>query len=303
MSYTEYMNRKKAAAPVILDVRPKMDASTYTRHQRVVAAANVYAPTKKVVGNINEMRMSSTRDNSSVKAGVQVTLATGYGGDVPDGSTFSDYAAGRAAEMDYKNGPIIGRVLMNSNDATSIRKCNPPIAEPSSTISGAFAANNVPKTASQLTRDRLACYERQGEPHTDPNTPLERGVTQFVDDTISLNTGTFRIGTGNHKTTGSTVQSSNAVTNGCPSAIHSYPAIAPRATWSPRPTKGAGGLFVPSITRDQPRKVGAAIARPKYVESHHGNDFNVNPRRVPTEYQIPAGAPAHLKINDTLRTV
>jgi hypothetical protein len=293
MSYTEYMNRKKAAAPVILDVRPKMDASTFTRHQRVTASANVYAPTKSVVGNINEMRTSMGRDNNSVKAGVQVTVATGQGGRVPDGSTFSDYKAGVAADMDYRNGPIIGRVTMNVSGG--LTGC---IVIPEPTPA------KVAKTASQLTRDRLACYERQGEPHTDPNTPLERGVTQFVDDTISLNTGTFRIGTGNHKTTGSTVQSSNSVTNGCPSAIHSYPAIAPRASWNPRPTKGAGGLVVPSLTPvDHQRKVGAAIARPKYVESHHGNDFNVNPRRVPTRFHIPAGAPAHLKINDPKPTV
>lgn len=297
MSYTEYMNRKKAAAPVILDVRPKMDASTFTRHQRVTASANVYAPTKSVVGNINEMRTSMGRDNNSVKAGVQVTVATGQGGRVPDGSTFSDFAAGRAADMDYKNGPIIGRVLMNSNDATSIRKCNPTIAEP--------RPSTVAKSASQLTRDRIDCYERTGEPHTDPNTPLERGITQFIDNTISLDTGTFRIGTGNHKTTGSTVQSSNGTTNGCPPGIHSYPAIKPRASWAPRPTKGAGGLFAYPVRAPQEHqfKVGAAIARPKYVESHHGNDFGVNPRRVPTPFHIPAGAPAHLKINDPKRTV
>jgi hypothetical protein len=296
MSYTEYMNRKKAAAPVILDTRPKMDASTFTRHQRVVAAANVYAPTKKVVGNINEMRMSSTRDNSAVKAGVQVTLATGYGGDVPAGSTFSDYAAGRAASADYKTGPPLGKVLMNSNDATSIRKCNPTIAEPTPAT--------VAKSASQLTRDRLDCFQRQGEPHTDPATTVQAGIHYFIDDTISLDSGTFRIGTGNHKTTGSTVQSSNMITNGCPPADHGLPAIKPRAAWNPRPTKGAGGLIVPSLTPvDHARKVGAAIARPKYVENHHGNDFGVNPRRVPTPFHIPAGAPAHLKINDPKPTV
>jgi len=300
MSYTEYMNRKKANAPVILDTRPKMDASTFTRHQRVVAAANVYAPTKSVVGNIHEMRTSVGRDNKSVRAGVQVTVATGNGGDIPDGSTFSDFVAGRAAEMDYRNGPPIGKVLMNSNNAESIRKCNPVIAEPSSTVSGGrFASNNVPKTASQITRDRLACFDEKGEPHTDPATPVQKGVHYFVDDTISLNSGTYRIGTGSKGSTGSNIQSSNSVTNGCPGADHALPAVLGRAAWSPRPTKGAGGLVVPSLTpQDHQRKVGAAIARPKYVESHHGNDFGVNPRRVPTGYQIPAGAPAHLKIND-----
>ena len=301
MSYTEYMNRKKANAPVILDTRPKMDASTFTRHQRVVAAANVYAPTKSVVGNIHEMRTSVGRDNKSVRAGVQVTLATGNGGDVPDGSTFSDFVAGRAAEMDYRNGPPIGKVLMNSNNPESIRRCNPQIAEPSSNVSGGrFASNNVPKTASQITRDRLACFDAKGEPHTDPATPVQPGIHYFVDDTISLNSGTYRIGTGSKGSTGSTIESSN----GCPAPDHGLPAILRRATWAPRPRKGAGGLAVSTLTpEDHPRKVGAAIARPKYVESHHGNDFGVNPRRVPTGYQIPAGAPAHLKINDPKPTV
>jgi hypothetical protein len=296
MSYTEYMNRKKANAPVILDTRPKMDASTFTRHQRVLAAANVYAPTKSVVGNIHEMRTSVGRDNKSVRAGVQVTVATGNGGDIPDGSTFSDFVAGRAAEMDYRNGPLIGKVLMNSNNAESIRKCTTPITEPTPA--------SVAKSGSQITRDRLACFDEKGEPHTDPATPVQAGIHYFVDDTISLNSGTYRIGTGSKGSTGSTIQSSNSVTNGCPGADHALPAILRRATWAPRPTKGAGGLVVPSLTpQDHQRKVGAAIARPKYVESHHGNDFGVNPRRVPTGYQIPAGAPAHLKINDPKPTV
>ena len=300
MSYTEYMNRKKAAAPVILDTRPKMDASTFTRHTRVVAAGNVRMPTKKVVGNINEMRMSSTRDNNAVKAGVQVTAATGVGGRVPDGSTFSDYVAGVAVDKDYKNGPPIGKVLMNSNDATSIKKCAPTIAEPTPAT--------VAKTGSQAGRDRLDCYDRQGEPHIASGpTPVNKGISQFIDDTISLNSGTYRIGTGSFGTTGSTIQSS---TGGCPAAIHAHPEINPRAAWSSRPTKGAGGLFDPVVApkdvsnRDgAPYKAGAAIANHKYVEKHHGNDWGVNPRRVPTPFHIPANAPAHLKINDPKPTV
>jgi len=305
MSYTEYLNRKKAAAPVILNVQPKMDASTFTRHTRVTAAANVYAPTKKVIGNINEMRMSSTRDNKSVKAGITVTAATGVGGRVPDGSTFSDYVAGAAAEKDYRNGPMIGRVLLNSNDATSIKKCAPTIAEPTPAT--------VAKTGSQVTRDRLDCYDRQGEPHnaTGP-TPLNKGISQFIDDTISLNSGTYRIGTGSKGSTGSTIQSSNNITGGCPAAIHAHPEINPRANWSPRPTKGAGGLFNPVVASKDvsnrggaPYKAGALVPSDhlKYVEKHHGSDWGVNPRRVPTRFQIPANAPAHLKINDPKPTV
>lgn len=298
MSYTEYMNRKKASAPVILDTRPKMDASTFTRHKRVTSAA-FHVPTKAVVGNINEMRMSSTRDPNSVKAGVIVTAASGLGGKVPDGSTFSDYVAGRAANMDYQNGPPVGKVLMNSNDLTSIKKCAPKISEPTPAT--------VAKTGSQATRDRLECFDKAPEPHsaTGP-TPVQKGIPQFVDDTISLNSGTYRIGTGSRGTTGSTIQSSNNITGGCPAAIHAHPEINPRAAWSPRPQKGAGGLFNPVVApQDHPRKVGSYVPsdRLKYVEKHHGNDWGVNPRRVPTKFQIPAGAPAHLKINDPKPTV
>jgi len=307
MSYTEYLSRKKAAAPVILDVRPKMDASTYTRHQRVVAAANIYAPTKSVVGNIHDMRTSAGRDNNAVKAGVQVTLATGQGGRVPDGSTFSDYAAGRAAEMDYKGGPPLGRVTMNSIASGSLSGCVIVDEPKPQSGKGAMSANTIPNNASSNTKDIIACREHQGEPHTDPLTPVQKGVHHFVDDHISLNSGTFRIGTGNHKSTGSTIGSSNSVTGGCPPAIHTISAILPRPGWGRRPSKGAGGLFNPVVpSQDRPYKAGALVPSDhiKYVEKHHGNDSNVNPRRYPkTPYQIPAGTPAHLKINDEHRGI
>ena len=502
MSYTEYLSRKKAAAPVILDVRPKMDSSTYTRHTRVVAAANVYAPGKKVVGNIDDMRTSVGRDNKYVNAGVRVTLATGQGGRVPDGSTFSDFAAGRAAEMDYKNGPPgTTKVVLNASASsvpagmTSISGCNmsqAPFSFPSGTITAAtynsttgvvtFTASNtyvlgeavtitgitgagtnlntvfnvtnavitsvtptrftirvatglqavagasfavasassttttrtytgtftgfttghnviaagftnsndynvpltgittsnpatlvgtapnitafnltgtnstsaaavspmgviintslptsgsssvsrisnpnrtypsgltkylvnnpeltVAKNASNNTKDILSCKEYTAEPHTDPNTPMQKGIHHFIDDHISLNTGTFRLGTGSSRNNGSTIASSNSVTAGCPPAIHTISAVKPRPTWGPRPSKGAGGLFNPVVpSQDHPYKAGGLVPSDhlKYVEKHHGNDFNVNPRSYPkTPFRIPAGTPAHLKINDEHRGI
>ena len=314
MSYTEYLSRKKAAAPVILDVRPKMDSSTYTRHTRVVAAANVYAPGKKVVGNIDDMRTSVGRDNSSVKAGVQVTLATGQGGRVPDGSTFSDYAAGRAAETDYKNGPPgTTKVVLNASASSvpagmiSISGCA-TVDEPRiQAARGVMSARSVPRNASNNTKDILSCKEYTAEPHTDVNTPMQKGIHHFIDDHISLNTGTFRLGTGSSRNNGSTIASSNSVTGGCPPAIHTISAVKPRPTWGPRPSKGAGGLFNPVVpSQDHPRKIGGLVPSDhlKYVEKHHGNDFNVNPRRYPqTPFRIPAGTPAHLKINDEHRGI
>jgi len=346
MSYTEYMNRKKASAPVILNTQPKMDASTFTRHKRVTAAAT-YTPTKSVVGNIFDMRTSVGRDNNYVKAGVQVTVATGSGGDVPDASTYSDYAAGRAANMDYKGGPPLGKVVLNANpesvpaDMKSISGCNWDSTKignrtfPNSTFTKPAAGVAVSpefvvaKTGSQVTRDKVACYDQKGEPHnaTGP-TPVQKGVHYFVDDTLSLNSGTFRIGTGSASDpslaangrpgnpTGSTKGSSGGVggdsTAGCPGANHSAPEVRIRAGWAPRPTKGAGGLFNPVVPSKEvsnrggkPYKVGALVPSDhlKYVEKHHGNDLGVNPRRVPEPFHIPANAPAHLKINDPKPTV
>jgi hypothetical protein len=297
MSYTEYLRRKASAAPVIIDVRPKMDASTYTRHMRVTAAVGSYQPNKSVIGNIDDMNPAILRSNG-VTPGIQVSRNKGSGGSVPDASTYTDFAAGRAAAADYKMGPPgTTRVVFNATvvpaGMTALSGCN-VIAEPKPQgPTGTIGANQVQKGAGDWVRLNKDCVASGGsaQPHRSSDEISSKPV--FVDDTISLNTGTFQIGTGNK---GSSVASSN-----CPVANHTPPAIKPRANWAPRPTKGAGGIpvFVQPNPSDA-RKVGGLVPSDhvKYVEKHHGNDGNVNPRRVPTEYQIPANAPAHLKIND-----
>jgi len=302
MSYTEYLRRKASAAPVIIDVRPKMDASTYTRHMRVTAAVGSYQPTKSVVGSIDDMNPAILRSNG-VTPRTQVTTGIGYGGSVPDASTYTDFAAGKAAAADYKMGPPgTTRVVLNATTVpagmTALSGCN-VIAEPRPQTTGTIGANQVQKSAGDWVRLNKDCVESGGsaQPHRSSDEISSKPV--FVDDTISLNTGTFRIGTGSFGTIGSNAASSNK--GGCPDANHTPPAIKPRANWAPRPIKGAGGI--PVSVQPNPsdaRKVGSLVPSDhlKYVEKHHGNDGNVNPRRVPTKYQIPAGAPAHLKIND-----
>jgi hypothetical protein len=178
---------------------------------------------------------------------------------------------------------------------TALSGCN-IVAEPRPQTSGRIGANQVQKSAGDWVRLNKDCVASGGlaQPHRSSDEIRSKPV--FVDDTISLNTGTFRIGTGSR---GSNTASSNKAS--CPDANHTHPAITPHASWSPRPTKGAGGIpvFVQPNPSDA-RKVGGLVPSDhlKYVEKHHGNDGNVNPRRVPKEYQIPANTPAHLKIND-----
>jgi hypothetical protein len=286
---------------VIIDVRPKMDASTYTRHMRVTAAVGSYQPNKSVIGNIDDMNPAILRSNG-VTPGIQVSRNKGSGGSVPDASTYTDFAAGKSAAADYKTGPPgTTRVVLNATTVpsgmTALSGCN-IVAEPKPQTSGTIGANQVQKSAGDWVRLNKDCVASGGsaQPHRSSDQISSKPV--FVDDTISLNTGTFQIGTGNK---GSSVASSN-----CLVANHTPPAITPHTNWAPRPTKGAGGIpvFVQPNPSDA-RKVGSMVPSDhlKYVEKHHGNDGNVNPRRVPIKYQIPAGTPAHLKINDPKKLV
>lgn len=307
MSYAEYLRRKASTTPVIIDQRPKMDASTYTRHVRVTSAIGSYQPTKSVIGNIDDMNPDILRANG-VNARTLVSTSKKSGGSVPDASVFTDYAAGLAAAKDYRTGPPgTTKLVLNATVApegmTSLSGCA-PVANPSPQTSGTISATQIQKGAGDWVRLNKDCVGsgRIGETHE----PGMKGTPQFVDDTISLNSGTFRIGTGSFGTTGSTVTSSNGSSAGCPPANHTHPALVPYASWSPRPTKGAGGIPVSVQPRPgDARKVGGLVPSDhlKYVEKHHGNDGNVNPRRVPIPYQIPAGTPAQLKINDPKKIV
>ena len=261
MSYTEYLRRKAAAAPVIIDQRPKMDASTYTRHVRVTSAVGSYRPTEGVIGNINDMNPAILRANG-VTQRTQVSTSKQSGGSVPDASLFTDFAAGRAAAADYRTGPPgTTKFVLNATVApagmTALSGCA-VIAEPRPQTSGVIGANQVQKSAGDWVRLNKDCVGsgRLGEQHE----PGMKGSPQFVDDTISLNSGTFRIGTGSFGSTGSTIRSSNGSSAGCPPANHNHPALVPRAGWSARPTKGAGGI--PVSTQPRPsdaRKVGGLV--------------------------------------------
>lgn len=302
MSYTEYLRRKAAASPIIIDQRPKMDASTYTRHTRVTAAAGSYQPNKSVIGNIDDMNPAILRANG-VTPRTQVSNSKQSGGSVPDASVFTDYAAGLAASRDYRTGPPgTTKLVLNATvvpaGMTRLSGCA-VVTEPSPQTSGTIGANQIQKSAGDWVRLNRDCVESGGlaQPHRSTDKISSKPV--FVDDTISLNSGTLRIGTGSFGSTGSTIQSSNGAT--CPPANHTPPAVTPYVGWASRPTKGAGGI--PVFVQPRPsdaRKVGGFVPsdRLPYIEKHHGNDFNVNPRRVPTKYQIPANAPAHLKINE-----
>ncbi len=149
-----------------------------------------------------------------------------------------------------------------------------------SLISTGNGSNVVPQNASNIAKARESCIQ----PSTEPHIQTELGGSLFVDDTIRLK----------HLT------SCCVNNNDIAQAIHTHPANVPHNNYQARPLKGNGGIPVFTVASpDDARKVGDRNPRNiPYVEKHHGNDLNVNPRRVPTKYQIPPGAPAQLKINE-----
>lgn len=278
MSYAEYMRRKAAAAPKVIDTTVRSDASTITMRRRLQANQEFFTSTRQgVINNVSDP--SNTGTNAFNKAPTVTTKANG--GRIPDASTFTAFMGGSAINKDGGVFQPVRRLVANSNAAGSISACV-AISEPTPyTGTGAYTANMVPQNAS----NRVSTLENCRQPSTEPHIQSELGGPLFVDDTIRLK----------HLT------SCCVNNNDIAQAIHTHPANVPHNDYQARPLKGNGGIPVFTIARaDDARKVGSYNFNRdhhKYVEKHHGND-NLDRRRVPTKYQIPAGSPAHLKIND-----
>lgn len=240
MSYTEYLRRKAAGSPVVIDRRTNTDASMYTMRQRHVASSVFF--TSNRIGAINNTVDVSTNPQKAVRSYVKET------GRVPDASTFTSHSATWQLPL------VEGKITLDP--------CCVPTLGP------------APKSASDFTREATNCC-------SEPHTATELGPALFVDNTIRLK---HLVG---------------CCDNDITKANHEHPAPTPFASWSPRPDKGAGGIPVYTVASpSDARKVGDFTPRKiPYVEKHHGNDLNVNPRSVPGPFVPSTGIP-HLKIND-----
>ena len=298
MSYTEFLRRKAAAAPKIVDTTVRTDASTITMRRRLQANREFFTSTRQ--GVINNVADPSGTGTTSVLKAAQMTTKLS-GGRIPDASTYTAFVGGSAISNDGGVFQRSQRYVMNSNTAGSISACV-AIPEPVPySGSGPYTANMVPQNASNIVRAREFCIQ----PSTEPHNQNELGKSLYVGDDIALNRS-IGILTTNVRDSDGTYLGVNKVDNVpaasvlCPPVNHTHPAVQPRASYQARPLKGNGGI--PVFTVSSPgdaRKVGERNPRNiPYVEKHHGNDLNVNPRRVPTKFQIPAGSPAHLKINE-----
>lgn len=264
MSYAEYLRRKADSSQKIIDYQPKkVDASQFIRDQRLKASSIFLLNGREgVINNISDPSNTGTTSNAK-KAQSFMKVSGGY---VPDASTFTSYLGSAAIGKDINGQPTL-------RNTKYVLPANLPATLCTTTFLNGRAA---PKSAGDWVRSQAPCTNDR-EPHN----ANEISPPLFVDNTIRLK-----------NLVGCCV---NDITD----AIHTHPAEGPHNTrWIPRPAKAKIPVFTVPSPSDA-RKVGDRNPRNiPYVESHHGNDLNVNPPRVPTEFVPTNRAPAHLKIND-----
>jgi hypothetical protein len=262
MSYAEYMRRKSAAATVILDTRKPTDSSMYTLKKRHMAST--VFPVNG--GDIGSMIEGSGRSGNSHQP-LSYQKSTGR---PKDSSDYTSYRGSQAIRNDaaYDRGRI--------EQTCGSGECVP--RNPDFFTTGQRTASTVSTNASSFIKQKLACTNQLA---LMPHTSGQVGPPVFVDNTISLN------------------GYSNCVQNETlrPKAIHDIKAEVPYPTHPPRPSQAGGQYAILGVPTTIPvqYKAGAPLRNIPYVEKHHGNDLNVNPKQAFVRYQ--GNGPAHNKIN------
>ncbi len=160
MSYTEYLRRKAATQPVVLDTRKNTDASEFIREKRLDASSRFYTSSRRGVIN-------NTTDITSDPLKAPVSYTKSAGGRVPDASAFTAYVGSTSRGETAKN----ARVTLNSSAAGSLSGC---------CVAPVLGA--APKNASSITKEIETCRDRLGESHV----ANELSPALFVDNTIRL---------------------------------------------------------------------------------------------------------------------
>jgi hypothetical protein len=85
MSYAEFLRRKAAAAPKIIDTTVRSDASTITMRRRLQANQEFFTSTRQgVINNVSDPSNTGTSTNNNRPSAVTKSA----GGRIPDASMF-----------------------------------------------------------------------------------------------------------------------------------------------------------------------------------------------------------------------
>lgn len=297
------MRRKAASAPVVVNNQKIRTASEVTQERRLLASSDFSFDGQQYGTTRGDLLLTETAVNQPVPTSFKKQT-----GKPKNASEFTSYVGSHVIQNDIVF-PSSGKTTVDGACYNTTATGGKLIAEPAPYITGSTSqvkANTVARSGSDFIRERLACQQANGEQHV----ANELGPSVFKDDTIS------RPHFNKQYLSGAKTCAPN---DSFPKVEHIHPATVPRQAWSARPTKSKIPVFnVPSLDYVASRSPqlpnqfngnnttgvfsrGGILPKDalRYVESHHGNDLMVNgPKPVPGKYQIPAGTPAHLKIND-----
>jgi hypothetical protein len=324
MSYTEYLRRKLAGEPVVVNNQKLRSASEITRQRRLLAASDFPVNGQGIGTMRDDLLLAETSVNPKQPTSFQKNT-----GRPKDASDFTAYLGAHALQ---NGNTFVSGTTQNAGKNVQPAACAvnsaAQIAEPSPYITGTTGqvkATTVPRSASDYIRERIACQQQKGQPHTASEVSME---PVFKDDTIRYPAYNKQyLALSSRAVNDSTVKFCDPNT-AFPAIVNQVSlAITPRPGPIARPVKAKipnydqqfvsqdrtppvmGTNTIPNCFTGKnvvgKYNTGAVIPskHPRYVERHHGNDLAtmVNGRKpVPGEYQIPAGTPAHLKINDPI---
>lgn len=299
-----------AGQPVVVSNQRLRTASELTQERRLLASADFPVNGQGVGTMRGDLLLTETALNPKQPSSFQKNT-----GRPKNASDFTAFVGSYALQNDNVFVPA-GKT---TNPAACTINAAAKIAEPTAYITGTTkqaAANTVPRSASDYIRERIACQEQNGQPHTASEVSME---PVFKDDTIRYPYLNKQYLSG---------AKSCAPNVSYPPVVNQVNvAITPRPGPIARPAKSKipnydqqfvsqdrtppvmGTNTLPNCYsgKNVVGKYNTGGIRPqdalRYVEKHHGNDLStmVNGRKpVPGEYQIPRGTPAHLKINDPI---
>lgn len=257
MSYTEYLRRKEAAAPKIVNTVKPTDSSMHTQKVKQMASS-VFSQRN---GNFKGSMLQTNDRSGNQHALVVHNSPSGKNG---DSTAFLHYLGSQAIRND--GAAARGKITLNA-DADCVG-CVPTLGP-------------APLSGSDWIRRQQGIVEScVPTPHTQSGDKVDG--PKFVDNTIRLSSGW--------------AYTSSNTCCGNPVANHSIKDVPPIPDYEAT----RNGVKAPALPYqnggDLPYKAGAASRRIPYVEKHHGNDLNVNPKRKFVKWQ--GGLARILKLND-----
>jgi hypothetical protein len=316
MSYTDYLKRMAINRPNIVDTQMRFrDASSFTWRAKL-AATTVNRRTDHVINNSQDLGIAPRLFSPQVMG----YAGSGFGGRVPDASSFTLAQGARSIGQDNFAGGKILTVPVNSSGNCL---ASPPASQVVSELGNADRSSvglnmgyTRQRTATGATIDNVGVCTTQFRPLTksqfvdtipelktrkfgsapQPVTSQSVGGRQVVQNEIKCTTTNTA---GDTKST-TAVDSSGIGVVGpkVPVALNSYSA----PPYNPEKAKFVTGVLGPqtgggNYTGSRAPKTGGAVPRVNHAIFHRGW---ANPSRTPYPGQRvpPTGAPAQLKIND-----